>query len=159
VWQYDLSEKHSKRRYPGRGVNEIKALLTKAERSLRSAEAELKAGNLDFAASRAYYGSFYIAEALLATEGYTYSSHGKMIAQYGLVFSQPEKLDRRFHRLLIDAFDLRQIGDYEALFEASPEEVLEVIQGGREFLEAASRYLDQLSGTVENGGGGEGGEG
>ena len=136
-------------------MKEVKVLLAKAERSFRSAEAEFKAGNLDFAASRAYYGSFYIAEALLATEGYTFSSHGKMIAQYGLVFSQPEKLDRRFHRLLIDAFDLRQMGDYEALFEASPEEVLKVIQGGKEFLQAAFHYLEERAEAAERGEGGE----
>jgi uncharacterized protein (UPF0332 family) len=132
-------------------LNEIQAFLEKAERALRSAEDELGKENLDFAASRAYYASFYIAQALLLTKGFSFSSHGQAIAQYGLLFARDEKLDRRFHQLLIRAFRLRQAGDYEALFEAEPQLVLELIQEGQDFLETATRYLQALSESVEGG--------
>jgi uncharacterized protein (UPF0332 family) len=41
------------------------ALFEKAERSIRNAEKTMVDGDLDFAASRAYYAMFYVADALL----------------------------------------------------------------------------------------------
>jgi uncharacterized protein (UPF0332 family) len=41
---------------------EVEALLEKARRSFAAAELLLEEGNADFAASRAYYGYFYVAE-------------------------------------------------------------------------------------------------
>lgn len=134
---------------------EIQALLNKAERAIGSAKTELQAGNLDFAASRAYYASFYVAEALLLTENYRFSSHGKVIGQYGRRFARTEALDRSFHQVLLRGYRLRQVGDYAALAEIESELVEELIEGGQRFLAAASRYLEDLPGSA---GGGESGE-
>ncbi|MEG3881707.1 HEPN domain-containing protein [Microcoleus sp. herbarium7] len=59
------------------------ALLTKAGESLRAAKL-LAANTLpDFAASRAYYTMFYVAEAFLLGEGLTFSSHAAVISAFG----------------------------------------------------------------------------
>ncbi len=50
-------------------MNEVEALLGKAGRSFSVAERFLEDGEADFAASRLYYGCFYVAEALLLSEG------------------------------------------------------------------------------------------
>ncbi|MBA2693290.1 MAG: HEPN domain-containing protein [Rubrobacter sp.] len=50
-------------------MNEMEALLEKAERSFAAARLLINAGNGDFAVSRAYYGYFYVAEALLRSKG------------------------------------------------------------------------------------------
>lgn len=59
------------------------ALLKKARDSLRGAK--LLAGDelYDFAASRAYYTMFYVAEALLLGEGLSFSKHSAVIAAFG----------------------------------------------------------------------------
>lgn len=49
---------------------EVKALLEKAKRSQKAATKLFKDGDVDFAASRAYYSLFYVAEALLFREGF-----------------------------------------------------------------------------------------
>ena len=67
-------------------MREVEALLRKAERSFDAAEPLLRAGNSDFAASRAYYGCFYVAEALLLSEGLRFSRYGQVVAQYGRRF-------------------------------------------------------------------------
>ena len=64
-------------------MNEIQTLLEKAKRSLDVAEAILEQGHPDFAISRAYYGCFYIAQAMLLSEGLEYASHGQVVAQFG----------------------------------------------------------------------------
>lgn len=119
----------------------------------------LQDGNPDFAASRTYYGYFYIAEALLLTQGCQFSSHGQVVAQYGLHFAQTEKLDRRFHQLLLRAFRTRTLADYQVEVLIDPEAVDELIQGGFEFLQAASRYLaEEISGDEEPPAEADGGE-
>ena len=68
-------------------MSKIWALLDKAARSLAASERLLDAGDADFAVSRAYYGYFYVAEALLFREGHSFSRHGQVLAQYGRIFS------------------------------------------------------------------------
>ena len=126
-------------------TTEIQAFLEKAERSFDAAESMLSGGSTDFASSRAYYGCFYIAHALLLTRGHRYSSHAQVIGQYGLLFAQPDLLDRRFHQLLIRASKIRQLADYQVEVSIEGEVVTDLIREGREFLQAASRYLSALA--------------
>jgi len=46
-------------------------------------------------------------------------------------------LDRRFHRLLVRAFALRQVADYDAQADPDANEVRHLIEEGRSFLNAA----------------------
>ena len=85
-------------------MNEAQALLAKAERPFGAAERLLEAEDTDFAASRAYYGNFYVSEALLLSKGLAFSRHAQVISQYGLYFAKNEVLDPRFHRLMRRAF-------------------------------------------------------
>jgi len=105
------------------------------------AEATLEQGHADFAISRAYYGCFYIAQAMLLSEGLEYSSHGQVVAQFGLLFAKTKRLDPTFHRLLSRAFQLRQGADYATSVVIEPEWVREILEGGRQFLAAAAAYL------------------
>lgn len=65
---------------------EVKALLEKARRSQRVAAKLFKDGDVDFAASRAYYSLFYTAEALLLSRGLSFLSHSAVIANFGKEF-------------------------------------------------------------------------
>lgn len=60
------------------------------------------------------------------------------------VTSKTEELDARYHRLLIEAFELRQAADYSAAPETVSEEDAEhTISEGKEFLAAAREYLER----------------
>jgi uncharacterized protein len=135
-------------------MTEPKLLLEKAAKTIRSAEYLLEKGDTESSASRIYYACFYIAEALLLTRGLHFSRHGQVNAQYGLLFAKTKLLDPAFHRLLDDAFELRQAADYEVDVTINPEVVQGLIEGGRSFLAAASRYLEELP-EAEGGGRGE----
>jgi len=60
----------------------------------------------DYAASRAYYAMFYIAEAFLDGEGMSFSSHAAVIGAFGREFARTGRVPAEFHRFLIDAQDL-----------------------------------------------------
>jgi uncharacterized protein len=139
-------------------MNDCQGLLDKAARSLEVAEDLLQKGHIDFAASRAYYALFYTAQALLLSRDLEFSSHGQVVAQYGRHFSKTGILDTSFHHMLAAALDLRHLADYQTEIPIEPEMVEPLIGGGRRFLEAASRYLDELQGDRETSGETESGE-
>jgi uncharacterized protein (UPF0332 family) len=93
-------------------IPEQVALLKKARDSLRGAKLLAEDGLYDFAASRAYYTMFYVAEALLLGKGLSFSKHTAVIAAFGRRFARPGVVPAEFHRYLIDGQDMRTVGDY-----------------------------------------------
>jgi uncharacterized protein (UPF0332 family) len=67
-----------------------------------------------------------------------------VVAQFGHHFAKTGKLNARYHRLLIEAFRLRQAADYSAASEAvSEEDADHTIREGKAFLAAAHEYLER----------------
>ena len=88
-------------------------LLDKASRAIEAAKVLLRENSSDFAAGRAYYGMFYVAEALLNETGQHFRKHSAVHAAYGEQFAKTGILDPKFHRWLLDGSDKRLLGDYE----------------------------------------------
>ena len=123
--------------------SETAKLLAKASRAVEAARQHLQKGDVDFAASRAYYAMFYAAEALLIERELHFKKHSGVHAAFGEHFSKTGVLDPKFHRWLLDAFDLRLEGDYgfEALLNT--EDVSEMMSHAVEFVEEARRCLGE----------------
>lgn len=121
--------------------SEVQALLHKARESLQAAQLLNKEGYADFAASRAYYAMFYAVEALLLDRGLSFSSHSAVIAAFGKEFAKVGDLDTKFHRYLIDAQDMRNVGDYGIGPALTRGQVREVLEWASEFLSEAERML------------------
>lgn len=117
-------------------------LLEKAERAIRASGTLLAAGDAEFAAGRAYYAMFYVAEALLFERDLRFSKHSAVHAAYGKEFAKAAVLDPRFHRWLLSAFNLRLQTDYAFDAVISGQEVEETLEQAREFLAAARELLD-----------------
>ncbi len=120
---------------------EIKALLEKAKRSQKAATKLFKDGDVDFAASRAYYSLFYTASALLLSRGLSFSSHSGIIANYGKEFARTGALPPKYHNYLIESQDRRNIGDYSLVAEITEEQTQEMLGWAQEFIAAAEEYL------------------
>ncbi len=84
---------------------------------------------------------FYVTEALLAATGQSYSSHSAVISAFGREFAKPGRLDAKFHRWLIDAEDVRSIGDYGVEVTVSEKQAELVCEWAHEFIRAAEEYL------------------
>ena len=139
---YPSAEKYPSRRFT-RMKDYTRKLLEKAQDAIQVAEAVLDLDKADFAAGRAYYAMFYVAEALLAEKNMEFGQHGQVIGAYGLHFAKTKELDPKFHRWLVDAFDVRVSGDYEVDTGISINIVVNMINQAREFLEAARSYLEK----------------
>lgn len=120
---------------------EAEQLLKKAARSIRAAERLLEEGDIDFAASRAYYAMFYVAEALLHERGFQFKEHGGVHAAFAEQFVKTHQMDPKFHAWLVDAFDERIQGDYDVKSEVDSEEVTVVIRQAHEFPQEAQKHL------------------
>jgi len=127
----------------------MKVLFEKAEESLSAARLLANEGYYGFAASRAYYAMFYVAEALLASLGQAYSTHGRVVGAFGREFAKTAKLDAKFHRWLIDGQDIRNVGDYEVGVEISKEQAMELIAHAEAFVGAGRDHL-QSEGVTED---------
>ena len=90
-------------------------LLRKAQNSLRAARVLLDNGYPDYAAPRAYFTMFYVAEAFLEGEGLAFSKHSAVIAAFGQHFIRIGRAPVEFHRFLLEAQQVRHAGDYGLL--------------------------------------------
>jgi uncharacterized protein (UPF0332 family) len=87
-------------------------LLRKAGDSLNAAKLMQQNGYYDFAASRAYYAMFYLAEAFLLEYSLAFSKHSAVIAAFGERFTKTGLVPAELHRYLRDGQDSRNVGDY-----------------------------------------------
>ena len=122
---------------------EIDALVRLAEESRDAAEALLEAGYPRFSAARSYYTMFYCASALHLSQGRAFSQHGAVIGAFARYFVKTGLFDRKFHRYLHEAFEERQLGDYEALANVPEEAARAVLDRAAELIEATRGYLRQ----------------
>lgn len=73
-------------------IEELRSLMTRANRSLRSARNLLEDGDHDFAMSRAYYAMFYAAEHQKALQA---AFEDRSEGDYAGVFPPREEVERR----------------------------------------------------------------
>lgn len=125
-------------------TEEQRELMLKAQQSLDAAKLLLSNDYPDFAASRAYYAMFYIAEAFLAAEGLTFSKHSAVIAAFGREFAKPHRVSPDFHRFLIEAQELRTTGDYGQFNAVTIEQGAEQIHRAEAFLVLAIQEIGKV---------------
>jgi uncharacterized protein (UPF0332 family) len=124
-------------------IPEIDEWLERARRSQKAAANLLRDNVPGFAASRAYYSMFYVAQALLLSKDMSFSSHSAVIAAYGKEFAKTKLLNPEFHRLLLEAQDKRNIGDYGMIGGIDDTEAQEILGWSKKFMKAAEKYFTQ----------------
>lgn len=125
----------------------IEALLKKAEDSIKGARLLFDNELFGFAVSRAYYAMFYLASAVLLTKGMNFSKHQAVVAAFGQHFVKTKIFEHKFHQYLVEAFEQRQIGDYEPLEEITKETAEKNIDRAVEFLIAVKDYVAEYPKT------------
>ncbi|NER21061.1 MAG: HEPN domain-containing protein [Symploca sp. SIO1C2] len=118
-------------------------LLQKAEDSLRAAQLLVNNNLSEFAASRAYYTMFYLAEAFLLGQGLAFSSHSAVIAAFGREFARTHRLPVEYHRYLINAQAKRVEADYNLVPNITIEQANQIINQAEEMLNFARNNIDQ----------------
>jgi len=120
------------------------SLVAKARESLNAARLLHANGQHGFAAARAYYAMFYIAEAMLLGEGMTFSKHAGIVAAFGERFAKTGRVPTELHRYLIRGLEVRHIADYSTA-PVTEAEAAEQIRRAQEFL----RLWPEVTGLPE----------
>ncbi len=119
-------------------------LLQEAQRSISAAKLLLEGGYARYAASRAYYAMFYVAESFLEGEGLSFSTHSAVIAAFGRHFTRTGKVPAEFHQSLRKAWQVRLTGDYSPGTGISSDEAQDQIHRAEQFLKLAEQLIGPL---------------
>ena len=120
---------------------EVQQLVHKSRESLTAAELLEREGYHDFAVSRGYYAMFYMTEAVLLCLGMSFSKHAAVVAAFGQHLVQPGHVPQHLHRYLLDALDLRMVGDYDAPGTVGKKRTLQLLSWAKEFIRETARFL------------------
>jgi len=120
---------------------EMAANLERARQSIDVAKEPVGKGYHDFAASRAYYGAFYAATAVLLGAGLEMSKHSGVIASIHQRFVKTGKLSEEQGKDLNWLFELRGVGDYGGTAHVSGQQAEQAIKTAESFLEVIKSLL------------------
>ena len=86
-------------------------------------------------------GSFYAATALLLTLDITRSKHSGVLAAFREHFVRPGKFAVQDSRAYGEAFELRNVTDYEMLGQADPDQAQVIVDKANRFVDRCQAYL------------------
>lgn len=118
---------------------EEEVLLASADRALSAARLLFENGFIRDAVNRVYYAMFYAAQALLRRHGIEVHKHSAVESALGFHFAKTGKMEPRFHRLFLDARQVREIADYDVSAELVQVREDLSLQQGEEFLTEVKR--------------------
>ena len=122
-------------------MSEQADLFCQAHDSLAAAKILDAQGYHGFAASRAYYTMFYIAEAFLLGQGWPSQGTVPYMRPLENTLSRPVR-GPQFHRYLIRGMEVRHAGDYgRGGTTVTPQEASQQITHAEEFLALAERLI------------------
>ncbi|MFQ5614769.1 MAG: HEPN domain-containing protein [Anaerolineae bacterium] len=119
----------------------VLACLNGAREALRSARFNLNGSFYGVAINRAYYVFFYAATALLLTLDLTRSKHAGVLAAFRQHFVKTGIFSVDDSRAYGEAFELRNVTDYEMLGKADEAQARAVVGKADRFLGQCQSYL------------------
>lgn len=119
-------------------------LLTAASDSLAAARLLLQSGFPGYAASRAYYAMFYVAEAFLESKELAFSKHSAVIAAFGQHFAKSGRVPTEYHTFLIEAQEMRHKGDYGGTGSVTADQAAKLIERAERFLGVAKKLIGPI---------------
>lgn len=118
---------------------EQKVLLDAAEGKISVAEKLLDEGDFEDAVSRAYYGMFHAAKAVLLEEGSKPKSHQGVVSELGKFFR--DRMDKELISSFSQIQTLREDADYEPYFTVEEKRAEEVIDTAKKFLKESEKVI------------------
>lgn len=101
----------------------------------------LKNNLLRGAVNRIYYAMFYMLLALALKYEFTTSKHGQLIGWFNKNFIKHEVFDKEYGKILREAFDFRQQGDYGIFTELVLEDVENKFNLMNKFISVLSEHI------------------
>ncbi len=123
--------------------NLIQYRINNAQEKLESAEILLNAGKYKDSIGRSYYAIFSAVRAVLVLDHVDFYKHAGVIAFFQKEYIKTQKFDIKFSKYLQNAFQIRNVCDYDDFFIASKQDAELQIEHAKEFLDAVKSYLQK----------------
>jgi uncharacterized protein (UPF0332 family) len=117
--------------------------LDGAQEALRNAQYNLDGDFFRPAISRAYYAFFYAAAALLLTLDITRSKHSGVLVVFREHFVKPGLFSVQDSRAFGEAFQARNLADYQMVGKGDATQARTVLVSARRFVEHCEHYLPE----------------
>lgn len=124
-------------------MEEIKLLKDKAENFIKATQVLIATEQYDSAVSRSYYAMFSMAQAVLLTQNYSFSTHSGLIAKLSELFIKTGIFPKEFGRYLSKAFDKRSKGDYDIYTNIDKELAQSLLENAILFNDKLKTYLQE----------------
>lgn len=122
----------------------IEYRLKAGKEKLESADILLKNGMYKDPVSRSYYAMFSAARALLATKGLDSSKHSGIIPLFNQYFVKSHVAGKTMGKLLAEAREARETGDYHDFVTISKEEAQEQLETAKVFIQEIEHILKKI---------------
>ncbi|MHC4874658.1 MAG: HEPN domain-containing protein [Planctomycetota bacterium] len=117
--------------------------LQQASETADVAEFLVKSEKLKTAVNRIYYAIYYCLTALALKYSYETSKHSQLIGWFNKEFISKGIVDKRFGKIVKNAFQNRTKGDYDAYVSFSVPEV-------KVLLDEMNLFIKEISGIIES---------
>jgi len=121
----------------------INKLKWKSEKSLKEAKLLFEQGFYEGAISRAYYAMFYLGKAVLATKDLSRQKHSAVLSAFGEHFVKTGILSPELAAQINEAFEERQVADYDFEISKTREEADKILNYADEFAKEVTFYLNK----------------
>ncbi|MBQ9474108.1 MAG: HEPN domain-containing protein [Bacteroidales bacterium] len=115
--------------------------LKKSDEVYEAAVILYNAGQWNSAVNRLYYACFYAASALLLKRGIGAKSHSGVIAKFSENVVRSGEMPADTYRVYSKLLNWRAKGDYSDMFDFSKEDVEDVLEPAKSFIEAVKMLL------------------
>ena len=124
--------------------DEVRLYLESAQRDIEAAESNLEYGYYHIVISRAYYAMFYSVHALLASKDITRSKHSGVVSAFGEYFVKTGQIDKKYAKMITNAFNARLDSDYEMAFIAEKETAESILRDAVLFVAGVQGYFEGM---------------
>ncbi len=124
-------------------MNEHKKLFSLSLEELEIAELLLERERYRTYLSRSYYSIYYATKALLLSQNLDTSTHKGTIRLFGQHFVKTGKFSPEWAKILSDAYELRQLSDYDADFTGTLAEAEVLLEKAKDFIGEVEKILNE----------------
>ena len=93
--------------------------------------------------NRLYYACYYAVIALLISKDIKTQTHAGVRQMFGLHFIKTGLIDKESGSFFSNIFDKRLTGDYNDFIDYTKEDILELINPAKDFIEEIQKLLDR----------------
>ena len=96
--------------------------------------------------NRSYYAIFYAARAVMALDGVDRKKHSGVISYFQENYIKTGIFDKELSNIIQDAFNMRQISDYQDFFIISHGDAVEQLKNAGKFCNEIKKYIGKFAG-------------